>query len=472
MSTPHRLIPGMPFPHIALPTTDGPTITLGDKGWRALFVIRGAHCQICRAYLGQLEARRAAWEARGIDVLVASADPVETSRAFMQEAGYQGRAVCGLDVHGMQALGLWMTGPEVSKLNYVHPESGFFLIDPDGNVAASEASTLPSARPDLEWLDRGFVYIIKHDVRPPFGRYVPALQRQGETVLLTGATGYVGAVVAEKLRAAGYAVRGLTRSPSKAAQLEAMGVAPVVGEVNDASLMASAAKGVSAIVHTATPGAPAPGESMEQMIADAMQATALLADLAATCNARLIVTSGASMYGPTEGQIVDETSPLRVPPFAAPLAQVETALTENGRAYVIRLGVVYGREQSGPMRALIKGIRERGAPAIVNPANRLAVVHVDDAADLYMAILEAETPPAVLNSVTSILPWPEVMGAIAKAAGLSGEPDMLSLEEAATLGGPAIYLPVDMAVSGERAKQQMGWQPKGPDFEADITADS
>ena len=171
MPLPDRLITGMPFPDIALPTTDGSQIALAEKGWRALFVIRGAHCGICRAYLGQIEERRAEWEAKGIEVLVASADPVEESRTFMKEAGYHGRVACDLDVPAMRALGLWMTGPDMSKLDYVHPEPGFFLIDPDGNVAAAAASTLPSVRPDLELLDRSFTYIVENDVRPSFGRY-------------------------------------------------------------------------------------------------------------------------------------------------------------------------------------------------------------------------------------------------------------------------------------------------------------
>ncbi len=467
-----NLITGMPFPDIVLSTTDGANITLSDKGWRALFVIRGAHCQICRAYLSQLEEKRAAWEAKGIEVLVASADPVEKSQKFMKEAGYRGRAACGLDVPAMRALGLWMTGPDMSKLDYVHPEPGFFLIDPDGNVAAAEASTLPSARLDLEWLDRGFAYIVERDVRPPFGRYGRStstpLRRKGETVLLTGATGYVGSVVAEKLRAAGYAVRGLTRSESKVSDLEAKGIEPIVGDVNNADLMAKAAMGVSAIVHTASPNAPKPGESMEQILASAVRANELLADLAAKSSARLIVTSGASLYGPTEGQVVDETTPLRVPPFAAPLAEVETALAEKGRAYILRLGFVYGRNQSAPMRVLADNVRERGAPAIVDPANRLSVVHVDDLADLYVALLEAESPPAVVNGVASILPWPEVMGAIAKAVGNSDEAETISPDEAATLGGPAIYMPIDMAVSGYLARRHLGWQPREPDFATDL----
>ena len=171
MVTTHRLTSGELFPDITLPATDGSQITLGETGWRALFIVRGAHCRVCRSYLGQLEKKRTAWEARGIDLLVASADPVAKSREFMLRAGYHGRAVCELDVPAMQALGIWMTGPDQSELDYVHPEPGFFLIDPDGNVAAAEVATMPAVRPDLEWLDKMLSYIVENDIRPRYGRY-------------------------------------------------------------------------------------------------------------------------------------------------------------------------------------------------------------------------------------------------------------------------------------------------------------
>ena len=294
------------------------------------------------------------------------------------------------------------------------------------------------------------------------------LKRRGETVLLTGATGYVGSVVAEKLRIAGYLVRGLTRSAGKAPALERKCVAPIVGDVKDAALMAEAAKGVSAIVHTASPNAPSPGESLEQIVADSVRAAELLADLAAANRVRLIVTSGASMYGPTHGRIVDEAAPLGVPPFATPLAECETVLAENGRACIIRLGVVYGGDQSAPVLDLIEKVRSRGAAAIVDASNRLSLVHVDDLADLYIALLEEESPPAVVNAVASIASWSEVMSAIATAADVTGELETIGPEEAASLGGPAIYMAIDMAVSGELARRRLGWQPTGPDLESDL----
>ncbi|MEO0769571.1 MAG: redoxin domain-containing protein [Cyanobacteria bacterium J06649_4] len=166
-----RLMPGAPFPAITLATADGAEIKLNAPGWRAIFVIRGAHCGICRNLLKQLETWRSGWQAKGIDVVVASADPVSKSRPFMEETGFAGTAACGLDIPTMEMLGLWMTGPDTSGLDYVHPEPGFFLVDPESKIAAIDITTLPAIRPDLNQLNNGFTYIIEKDIRPPFGKY-------------------------------------------------------------------------------------------------------------------------------------------------------------------------------------------------------------------------------------------------------------------------------------------------------------
>ena len=83
-----------------------------------------------------------------------------------------GTVVGGLDVPSMTKLGLWMTGPESSALDYVHAEPGFFLVDPDGNVAVTDISTLAAMRPDVKWLAMGINFITDGNVRPAnFGSY-------------------------------------------------------------------------------------------------------------------------------------------------------------------------------------------------------------------------------------------------------------------------------------------------------------
>ena len=49
-------------------------------------------------------------------------------------------------------------------------------------------------------------------------------------VFLTGATGYIGTAVAERLRAAGHQLSGLARTDQAAAKLEGAGITPVRGD--------------------------------------------------------------------------------------------------------------------------------------------------------------------------------------------------------------------------------------------------
>ena len=293
----------------------------------------------------------------------------------------------------------------------------------------------------------------------------PSLKRNGETVFLTGAAGYVGSVVAEKLHAAGYMVRGLVREESQAAGLRNRSIEPFVGDVRDAARMADGAAGAAAIVHTAGPNDPSAASDMQKMIADAAAAVSIMVDHAKAGNARALITSGTSVYGHTGGRTVDETAPMQAMPGTEKLKDLETDLTETGEAHFIRLSVVYGRGESAPMRKFIQAIHARGRTALVNPENRLSLVNVDDLADLYVAILEHDSPPPIVNAVSEILHWTEVMAAVAKATGVSGGPDVISPDQALALGGPAMFMPIDMAVSANLAREALGWRPSGSAFE-------
>lgn len=74
-------------------------------------------------------------------------------------------------------------------------------------------------------------------------------------VLVVGATGQQGGVVARKLLDKGYQVRALTRSPDspEAVALEEAGAEVVYGDLEDRSSCESAAQGVDAIFAMATP---------------------------------------------------------------------------------------------------------------------------------------------------------------------------------------------------------------------------
>ena len=79
------------------------------------------------------------------------------------------------------------------------------------------------------------------------------------TVLVTGATGFVGPHVAHALRAREAAVRALVRRPERGTRLVAWGVELAEGDVGDPVSLARACEGVETLVHLVAiiKGAPA-----------------------------------------------------------------------------------------------------------------------------------------------------------------------------------------------------------------------
>ena len=66
--------------------------------------------------------------------------------------------------------------------------------------------------------------------------------KQGESVLITGATGFIGGWLALRLaQEQGVAVRGLARTPAKGAWLAEQGVEIVQGDITDPASVAACA---------------------------------------------------------------------------------------------------------------------------------------------------------------------------------------------------------------------------------------
>jgi uncharacterized protein YbjT (DUF2867 family) len=70
-------------------------------------------------------------------------------------------------------------------------------------------------------------------------------------VFVTGATGLIGGAVAARLVAEGFEVRGLVRAEEKARQLAAEGIAPVLGNLDDAELLTREARASEGVVNAA-----------------------------------------------------------------------------------------------------------------------------------------------------------------------------------------------------------------------------
>ncbi len=75
------------------------------------------------------------------------------------------------------------------------------------------------------------------------------------TVLVTGATGQQGGMVARTLKSRGHSVLGLTRNPDSpsARELKDLGIGVIAGDFNDPPSLVTAAQGVDAVYVMATP---------------------------------------------------------------------------------------------------------------------------------------------------------------------------------------------------------------------------
>jgi nucleoside-diphosphate-sugar epimerase len=67
-------------------------------------------------------------------------------------------------------------------------------------------------------------------------------------IFVTGATGYIGGSVAERLVRDGHAVTGLTRSEEGARELEQRSIRPVIGTLDDAATVTKAAQDADAAI--------------------------------------------------------------------------------------------------------------------------------------------------------------------------------------------------------------------------------
>lgn len=289
-------------------------------------------------------------------------------------------------------------------------------------------------------------------------------------VLLTGATGYIGGVVAEGLMAAGHEVVGLARSDEAARKLETSGVRPLRGDLQDSEVLTRASREADGVIHTASTGdANAPQ-------ADAQAVTAILDALAETSKP-FIYTSGTWVMGNTNNQVADENTPLDPTPLVAWRPAIEQRVLESVargvRAIVLRPAMVYGRG-GGSVGEMIQSGQRKGVVRFVGTGeNRWSLIHVEDLADLYVKALE-KAPPATLLMVAAgpSMTVREIAEGAARAAGVPGRVESWPIEQARERLGPyADALVLDQQVSGAKATQLLGWTPKASSLPEELESD-
>ena len=129
----------------------------------------------------------------------------------------------------------------------------------------------------------------------------------GASVLVTGAGGFIGSHICERLLTLGVTVRALVRDPARAAWLAAQGIQLIPGDLGDVEVLHAAAAGCRAVIHTAawtgTPDIPAMGETVNVAGTEAVLTAATAAGVG-----RVIVFSSVAVYGVNDAPVIDETA--------------------------------------------------------------------------------------------------------------------------------------------------------------------
>jgi nucleoside-diphosphate-sugar epimerase len=280
-------------------------------------------------------------------------------------------------------------------------------------------------------------------------------------VFLTGATGYVGQAIVRSLTSTGHQIFGLVRSEAGAAKLSQQGVTPIRGDISNLDLLREQAAQADGTIHTAFQfGANVAAE-------DRNAVTAMLEGMK-NSNKPFIYTSGAWIYGSTNGQIVDETSSLDLPPIyqftgRGEIEQLVLNYTQKGvRTIITRGGLAYGRG-GGPLTLFLDRLQEvRVLRHVGDGNNRFPAIHIDDFAELYGLALE-KAPAGSIYNVTDerIMTFREVFVLLAQANGPDIQVESWALEDARqVLAQFADAFTMDQMVSSDKAKRELGWLPK------------
>ncbi|MEP6902863.1 MAG: SDR family oxidoreductase [Actinomycetota bacterium] len=279
-------------------------------------------------------------------------------------------------------------------------------------------------------------------------------------VFLTGATGFVGSVVAEKLRGKGYEVVGLARNDESESKLSKRKIETLRGELQDAEVLQRGANESDAVIHTA----------FSHNFSDYNDAVKLdreviktFGEALAQTNKPLIVTSSSAILGDTRSHEADEDYPFGEHSPRKERGESERdvlQLSSKGiRGIVLRLPLfVYGRAGSSFVPFVINQAKKENSANYVELGDqRVSAVHVEDAADLYLLALETSTAKGIYNVAAESVSMKEMNEAAARLLDVKAK--SISAEEAKEQFGKMFnFLSINNQLDAAKAKRDLKWE--------------
>jgi len=198
------------------------------------------------------------------------------------------------------------------------------------------------------------------------------------SILVTGATGFVGGHVVHAIRAAERDVKALVRDPSKTERLRTWDVEIVEGDMTDAASLRRAVEGCDSVVHLVAIRQ-GPPEQFQAIMVDGTRALLAAAEAAGVGRFVLMSALGTS-----------ETTRTLVPYFGAKW-EMEQAVERSGIPYVIfRPSFVFARD-GGILPTFVRLARFAPVtPIIGTGTQRIQPIWVDDVAVYFAEALDKD----------------------------------------------------------------------------------
>ena len=303
-----------------------------------------------------------------------------------------------------------------------------------------------------------------------------------QSVLVTGANGYIGNAVARAFVRAGWITYGLVRNQEVRNSLRADEIISILGSASDKAFVersANQTRFVFDVVVSCT-------EQIMDYVPHYNDTVALLRALAEASNKvgirpLVIFTSGCKDYGTTGLDGSEnlsphtEESPLNAPPFLLPRATHAIKIFDHQDlfdAVVVRPTTIYGLSGSfyGPIfdigaRAAEKGVLELTA----HPKSIMHGTHVDDCAEAYVALAEHAYRDVVKGQCYNISgcsyeTLEQVANALVEEYKIK---DIVKyLPEKASTGVDVVQMLIGFSqwVSSEKLRRDIGWREKRQPF--------
>jgi nucleoside-diphosphate-sugar epimerase len=222
-------------------------------------------------------------------------------------------------------------------------------------------------------------------------------------VLVLGGAGYLGSVLVRQLLAAGRPVRVLDSFMFGEQSLDQVRAHPncelVRGDVRDIGVVVRCMKGCDAVIHLAAIVGDSACEENEQLAAEVNRAaTRMLTEVALDCGVRrFLFASSCSVYGASES-FADETAAVNPLSMYAEMKVESERILLGARSTafaptILRLSTLFGLSPRMRFDLVVNLFVARAiflrSITISNGAQWRPLMHVEDAARAFMAVLEA-----------------------------------------------------------------------------------